>query len=63
MYSKIQSYHQLTKDCILKLHLSRNISKELKQTYKILEERFIHDGSFVLPSYTQEGNILKSLKP
>ncbi|GJR99208.1 hypothetical protein Tco_0315717 [Tanacetum coccineum] len=49
-----QKDYQLTKACLRRIHRSKAMDEEVRESYRHLESRLFHEGRFVTPSFIKE---------
>ncbi|GJY71410.1 hypothetical protein Tco_0475113 [Tanacetum coccineum] len=50
--------YQRTKAYLPRIHRSRKMDEDLRDSYHTLEERLFHEGRFVTPSFIEANNML-----
>ncbi|GJY26699.1 hypothetical protein Tco_0401425, partial [Tanacetum coccineum] len=50
--------YQRTKAYLPRIHRSRKMDEDLRDSYRTLEERLFHEGRFVTPSFIEANNML-----
>ncbi|GJU29171.1 hypothetical protein Tco_1172760 [Tanacetum coccineum] len=54
--------YQRTKAYVPRVHRSRNMDEELRESYRTLEQRLFQEGRFVTPSFIVANNMLPSFQ-
>ncbi|GKE05574.1 hypothetical protein Tco_1397592 [Tanacetum coccineum] len=50
--------YKRTKEYLLRVHRTRQMDEELRESYRTLEKRLFHEGRIVTPSFISENNML-----
>ncbi|GKB75523.1 hypothetical protein Tco_0942418 [Tanacetum coccineum] len=50
--------YKQTKECLPKVHRTRQMDDDLRESYRTLEKRLFHEGRIVTPSFIAENNML-----
>ncbi|GJY36328.1 hypothetical protein Tco_0421706 [Tanacetum coccineum] len=53
-----QMDYKQTKEYLPRVHRTRKIDEELRESYRTLEKRLFHEGKIVTPSFIAENNML-----
>nr|GEV06746.1 retrovirus-related Pol polyprotein from transposon TNT 1-94 [Tanacetum cinerariifolium] len=58
VHHRLSVNYKRTKEYLPRVHRTRQMDKELKESYRTLDKRIFHEGRIVTPSFISESNML-----